>query len=124
MIKSQPYAALIQRAFRHVHVSTGIEITMEFSFVGIQGRREAWIGSNRTVGGFESEALLARRVPKPLPALQEPPSLSKAVQSQVATRKMLLQIFPCPPPLIVSGRQRALWAVATGALPIRVSTAA
>jgi hypothetical protein len=38
MIKSQPYAVLIQRAFRHVHVSSSTEITMEFSFVGIKGR--------------------------------------------------------------------------------------
>jgi len=50
MIKSQPYVALIQRAFRHVHVSSSIEITMEFSFVGIQGRRERVIGSIRMVG--------------------------------------------------------------------------
>jgi len=39
--ESHLQAALIQRAFRHVHVSSSIEITMEFSFVGIQGGRES-----------------------------------------------------------------------------------
>jgi len=37
MIKSYPQATLIQHAFRHVHVSSNIKITMEFSLVGIQG---------------------------------------------------------------------------------------
>ncbi len=61
MIKSHLQAALIQRAFRHVHVSSSIEITMEFSFVGIQGRRERVIGSNRTVGGSSRETVLVRK---------------------------------------------------------------
>jgi hypothetical protein len=59
MIKSHLQAALIQRVFRHVHVSSSIEITMEFSFVGIQGRRERVIGSNRTVGGSIRESAAA-----------------------------------------------------------------
>jgi hypothetical protein len=42
---------LDQRAFRHVHVSSSTEITMDFSFVGIQGRREGAIGSYRAFGG-------------------------------------------------------------------------
>jgi hypothetical protein len=37
MIKSHSQAVLIQRVFRHVHVSSSIEITMEVSLVGIQG---------------------------------------------------------------------------------------
>jgi hypothetical protein len=49
LIKSHPQAALIQRVFRHVHASSSIEITMEFSLVGIQGRRERVIGPNRSV---------------------------------------------------------------------------
>jgi hypothetical protein len=59
MIKSQPYAVLIQRAFRHVHVSSSTEITMEFSFVGIKGRRQRVIGSNRAVGGSSRETATA-----------------------------------------------------------------
>jgi hypothetical protein len=31
---------LIQGAFRHVHVSSSTEITLEFSFVGIKGCRD------------------------------------------------------------------------------------
>jgi hypothetical protein len=34
MIKSHLQAPLIQHVFRHVHVSSSMEITMEFSFVG------------------------------------------------------------------------------------------
>jgi hypothetical protein len=34
MIKTQTQAALVQRAFRHVHASSSTEISMEFSFVG------------------------------------------------------------------------------------------
>ena len=56
MIKSHLQAALFQRAFRHVHVSSGIEIAIEFSFVGIQERREGVIGSNRTFGGSSRES--------------------------------------------------------------------
>ena len=52
MIKSQRYGKIFQRLFRHVHVSSNIEITVEFSLVGIPGRRERVIGSNRTVGGL------------------------------------------------------------------------
>jgi hypothetical protein len=51
LIKSQPQAVLVQSVFRHVLVSSGTEITMEFSFVGIQRGREGVVGSNRTVGG-------------------------------------------------------------------------
>jgi hypothetical protein len=51
MIKSHLQAVLVQSVFRHVLVSSSIEIAIEFSFVGIQGRRERAIGSNRTVGG-------------------------------------------------------------------------
>ena len=40
-----------QRAFRHIHVSSSTEITMDFSFVGIRGRREEAIGSYRAFGG-------------------------------------------------------------------------
>ena len=56
MIKSQPDAALIQRAFRHVHVSSSNKITMEFSSVGMQERRERVIESNCTVGGSRRES--------------------------------------------------------------------
>jgi hypothetical protein len=52
LIKSHPQAALTQRVFRHVHVSSSIEIPIEFSFVGTQGGRERVVGSNRPV--FES----------------------------------------------------------------------
>ena len=64
MIKSHPQAALIQRVFRHVHDSSRMEITMEFSFVGIQGRRERVIGSNRTVGGSQICDISSDRPPK------------------------------------------------------------
>jgi hypothetical protein len=40
MIKSHLQAALIQRVFRHVHGSSSIEITVEFSFVGIALARQ------------------------------------------------------------------------------------
>src|SRR5712664_303790 len=40
MIKSHLQAALLQRVFRHVHVSSTTGITMEFSFVGIRGCRD------------------------------------------------------------------------------------
>jgi hypothetical protein len=51
LIKNQPQPALIQRAFRHLHVSSSTEITTEFSFVGMQGSRERVIGLNHTVEG-------------------------------------------------------------------------
>jgi hypothetical protein len=54
MIKSHLQAALVQRAFRHVHVSSGIEIAIEFSFVGIEdavkGRSERTAHSGVRVG--------------------------------------------------------------------------
>src|SRR3979409_1714939 len=50
---------IFQCLFRHALVSSSIEITMEFSFVGIQGRRERVIGSNRTVGGSSRETATA-----------------------------------------------------------------
>src|SRR6202011_3780830 len=64
MNKSHPQAIWIQRGFRHVHDSSRIEITMEFSFVGIQGRRERVIGSNRTVGGSQICDISPDRPPK------------------------------------------------------------
>jgi hypothetical protein len=59
MIKSRPQAALVERAFRHVHVSSSTEITMEFSFVGMQRCREGAIGSNRSFGGSMRESATA-----------------------------------------------------------------
>jgi hypothetical protein len=56
MIKSRQQAVLVQRSFRHVHVSSGIEIAIEFSFVGIEGCREGAIGSHRTFGGSSRES--------------------------------------------------------------------
>jgi hypothetical protein len=55
MIKSQRYGTIFQRLFRHVHLSSSIDITLEFSLVGTQSRRERVIGSNRTVGGSSRE---------------------------------------------------------------------
>jgi hypothetical protein len=40
MIKSHLQAALVQRVFQHVHVSSSTEITVEFSFVGMQECRD------------------------------------------------------------------------------------
>jgi hypothetical protein len=59
MIKSQRYGKIFQRLFRLVLVSSNIEIAVEFSLVGIQGRRERVIGSNRTVGGMSWESATA-----------------------------------------------------------------
>ncbi len=39
LTKRHLQGALVQRAFRHVHVPSSTEITTEFSFVGIQGCR-------------------------------------------------------------------------------------
>ena len=51
LIKRQLQSVLVQRAFRHVNVSRRTDITMEFSFVGIRGRREEAIGSYLAFGG-------------------------------------------------------------------------
>jgi hypothetical protein len=59
MIKSRQQAVLVQRSCRHVHVSSGIEIAIEFSFVGIEGCREGAIGSHRTFGGSSRESATA-----------------------------------------------------------------
>jgi hypothetical protein len=68
LIKSHLQAVLVQSVFRHVLVSSSIEIAIEFSFVGIQGRRERAIGSNRTAGGSSRETVLAIVADsKPLP---------------------------------------------------------
>jgi hypothetical protein len=50
MIKSHSQVVLVQSLFRHVLVSTSIKIVIEFSLVGMQGRRERVIGSNHTEG--------------------------------------------------------------------------
>jgi hypothetical protein len=50
MIMSRPQAVLFQSEFRHVHVSSSIEITMEFPFVGLQGCRDGAIGSDAHSG--------------------------------------------------------------------------
>jgi hypothetical protein len=55
LIKSHSQAVLVQSLFRHVLVSSSIKIVIEFSLVGIQGRRERVIGSNYTVGGSSQE---------------------------------------------------------------------
>jgi hypothetical protein len=63
MIKSRPQAALIQHVFRDVHGSSSIEITMEFSVVGILGRRGRAIGSNHPVGVRVMRAISSRSSP-------------------------------------------------------------
>src|SRR6267143_1970390 len=59
MIKSHSQAVLVQSLFRHVLVSSSIKIVIEFSLVGILGRRERVIGSNHTVGGSSREPATA-----------------------------------------------------------------
>ena len=78
MIKSRPQAALIQGAFRCVHVSCGTEITIEFSSVGIQRCREGAIGSLHIQGP------VGRALPpsptRPEPAISPPIVRLKALQ--------------------------------------------
>ncbi len=59
LIKSHSLAVLVQSVFRHVLVSNSTEIISEFSFVGIERRRERAVGSNRTVGGSLRETATA-----------------------------------------------------------------